>query len=60
MFSRNGIPTTIVSDNGRQFVSREFQQFCEANGIRHATSSAYHPRSNGEAERDVLKRCYFT
>jgi hypothetical protein len=52
-FSRFGIPETIVTDNGRQFVSREFEHFCNSNGIRHTTSSAYHPRSNGEAERFV-------
>jgi len=51
--SRFGIPDTIVSDNGRQFVSDEFNQFCASNGIRHAGSSAYHPRSNGDAERFV-------
>ncbi|XP_011689306.1 PREDICTED: uncharacterized protein K02A2.6-like [Wasmannia auropunctata] len=51
--SRYGIPDTIVSDNGPQFVSKEFEEFCKKNGIRHTTSSAYHPRSNGEAERFV-------
>lgn len=53
MFSRFGIPETIVSDNGPQFVSEEFERFCKKNGIRHTTSSAYHPRSNGEAERFI-------
>jgi hypothetical protein len=52
-FSRFGLPETIVSDNGPQFVSSEFESFCVKNGVRHTTSSAYHPRSNGEAERFV-------
>jgi hypothetical protein len=51
--SRFGIPEQIVSDNGTQFTSREFQAFCKGNGINHSTSSVYHPRSNGEAERLV-------
>lgn len=53
IMARFGIPETIVTDNGPQFVSEEFEKFCSGNGIRHTTSSAYHPRSNGEAERFV-------
>jgi len=43
----------MVSDNGTQFKSEQFRQFCKNNGIRQNTSSVYHPRSNGEAERFV-------
>ena len=53
IIARFGLPDTIVSDNGPQFVSEEFENFCKNNGIRHAKSSVYHPRSNGEAERFV-------
>jgi hypothetical protein len=52
-FTRFGIPEQIVSDNGRQFVSKEFKDFCTGNNIKLTTSSVYHPRSNGEAERFV-------
>jgi len=53
IFGRFGTPEQIVSDNGRQFVSEEFSRFLKVNGIRHTTSSVYHPRSNGEIERFV-------
>ncbi|KAF2883623.1 hypothetical protein ILUMI_22557 [Ignelater luminosus] len=43
----------IFSDNGPQFVSREFAHFCEMNGILHRTSSPYHPATNGAAENAV-------
>ena len=53
LFSRFGIPDSIVSDNGSQFVAKEFQEFCKANGIQHIRVAPYHPSSNGLAERAV-------
>ena len=53
IFAQFGIPSVIVSDNGRNFTSTEFEQFLTQNGIRHLLSSPYHPSSNGLAERGV-------
>ncbi|XP_065075159.1 uncharacterized protein K02A2.6-like [Ochlerotatus camptorhynchus] len=57
-FSRYGNPDTLVSDNGTQFTSEQFQQYCRANGFTHLRTAPYHPQSNGQAERfvDSLKR----
>ena len=53
LFARYGIPVQLVSDNGSQFTSEEFQQFLKRNGIKHITSAPYHPATNGLAERGV-------
>ena len=53
LFARFGIPEQIVSDNGPQFVSEEFQAFIKSNGICHITSAPYHPATNSLAERLV-------
>lgn len=53
LFARFGIPEQIVSDNGPQFVSTEFERFTKSNGIKHITSAPYHPATNGQAERSV-------
>ena len=53
IFSRYGFPEQLVSDNGPQFSSLDFNSFLQANGIRHITSAPWHPASNGLAERFV-------
>jgi len=56
--AQHGVPETIVSDNGKQFTSHEFREFCKANAISHILSPPYHRQSNGWAERfaDIFKR----
>ena len=53
IFATHGLPQMIVSDNGPQFASEEFEQFCTSRGIQHNTIAPCHPCSNGEAERLV-------
>ena len=42
---------TIVSDNGPQFASKTFADWCNARSIAQLTSAPFHPASNSEAER---------
>ena len=53
MFATHGLPGTVVSDNGSNFTSSEFQEFMKKNGIKHIKVAPYHPASNGLAERAV-------
>ncbi|XP_008483026.2 phospholipase B1, membrane-associated-like [Diaphorina citri] len=53
LFTCFGLPVTLVSDNGSQFTSKEFEDFLREQGISHLTSAPYHPSSNGLAERGV-------
>ena len=47
---RLGIPLTIISDNGQQFDSQGFKDFCSGLGIKNQFSSPGHPQANGQTE----------
>ncbi|XP_058817909.1 uncharacterized protein K02A2.6-like [Topomyia yanbarensis] len=58
-FSRFGVPETLRSDNGPQFISEPFKAFCQEFGIEHQKIIPYWPQANGEVERmnnTILKR----
>jgi len=41
----------IISDNGKQFLSKDFKAFIEICAMTHVTTSPYYPQSNGKLER---------
>ena len=53
MIASYGLAEEIVSDNGPQFVSAEFEMFLKKNGVQQTPIPPYHPASNGSAERPV-------
>ena len=53
LFSIEGYPDEIVSDNGPPFQSKEFAKLLSGLGIKHTTSSPGYPRSNGFIERHI-------
>ena len=59
---RYGLPRKIVSDNGTQFDSDLFTDFCGRHGIIKSFSSVAHPQENGQVEavnkmlKDTLKK----
>ena len=50
IFSEHGIPEVLCSDNGPQYASAQFADFCISWGITHETSSLYYRQSNGCTE----------
>ena len=48
--TRFGVPNTFVSDNGVQFDSRAFRDFCRDLGIINRYFTPAYPQSNGQAE----------
>ena len=64
--SLHGIPKTIISDRGTQFIARYWEHFHAALGTQLVRSSAYQPQTDGQTERinqileDMIRACVLT
>jgi putative transposase len=59
--ARERFPTArprIITDNGPQFIAKDFKEFIRLSGMTHVRTSPYYPQSNGKLERwhGTLKR----
>lgn len=46
-----GVHPRIISDNGPQFVAKDFKEFIRMAGMSHVRTAPYYPQSNGKIER---------
>ena len=46
-----GVGPRVISDNGPQFVAKDFKEFIRVCGMTHVRTSPYYPQSNGKLER---------
>jgi putative transposase len=46
-----GVAPRIISDNGPQFIAKDFKEFIRVAGMTHVKTSPYYPQSNGKIER---------
>jgi transposase InsO family protein len=59
----HGVPNTIISDRGAQFIARFWEQLQLSLGTKLIRSSAYRPQTDGQTERvnqileDMLRVC---
>ena len=45
-----GLPVSILSENGPQFVAKFFEAVCLTLGLKHVTTTAYQSQTNGQKE----------
>ena len=50
----------IISDNGPQFIARDFKEFIRISGMTHVRTSPHYPQSNGKLARVAEKRMHST
>jgi transposase InsO family protein len=48
---RFGVPRSIIMDNGTNFTSKEFKNYCESMGIKLKFASVAHPKTNGQVKK---------
>src|SRR3546814_10280118 len=51
LFLRHGCPTTVLSDNGKAFISASVTKLYEEFGIQGKKTTPYNPQGNGVVER---------
>ena len=55
IFSKFGIPKTVMSDNGPEYVGKAYANFSREWDFEHDTSSPQYPQSNGLVERTIQR-----
>lgn len=64
VFTVFGVPETVLSDNGSEFMSKTFKQFLEAYGVSLLPTPKYSPQANSSerVNRSIIEaiRCYIT
>jgi hypothetical protein len=48
---RFGVPHSIIMDNGMNFTSKEFKNYCESMRIKLKFASVAHPKTNGQVKK---------
>ncbi|MBW0580430.1 hypothetical protein O181_120145, partial [Austropuccinia psidii MF-1] len=51
VFSKHGLPSSIISDRGSSFVSSFWTQLCQQLNILRDISTSFHPETDGQTER---------
>ncbi|XP_055838190.1 uncharacterized protein K02A2.6-like [Episyrphus balteatus] len=56
VFSIFGVPESLLSDNGKQFIGKEFSKFLTNYGTKHIKTASYAPQSNASerVNRSIL------
>ena len=50
IFSRFGVPKSIISDRGSHFCNKPFENLLTKYGVKHKVATSYHPQTSGQVE----------
>ncbi|KAG7559429.1 Integrase catalytic core [Arabidopsis thaliana x Arabidopsis arenosa] len=50
IFPRFGVPRVVISDGGKQFINKVFENLLKKHGVKHKVATPYHPQTSGQVE----------
>ena len=50
IFSKFGVPKSIISDRGSHFYNKPFENLLAKYGVKHKLATPYHPQTSGQVE----------
>jgi len=50
IFQRFGVPKVVISDGGKHFINKVFENLLRNHGVKHKVATPYHPQTSGQVE----------
>ncbi|KAG7559514.1 Integrase catalytic core [Arabidopsis thaliana x Arabidopsis arenosa] len=50
IFPRFGVPRVVISEGGKHFINKVFENLLKKHGVKHKVATPYHPRTSGQVE----------
>ncbi|BAB02630.1 retroelement pol polyprotein-like [Arabidopsis thaliana] len=50
IFPRFGVPRVVISDGGKHFINKVFENLLKKHGVKHKVATPYHPQTSGQVE----------
>ncbi|KAG7529568.1 Retrotransposon gag domain [Arabidopsis suecica] len=50
IFPRFGVPKVVISDGGKHFINKVFENLLKKHGVKHKVATPYHPQTSGQVE----------
>ena len=50
VFRRFGVPKVVISDGGKHFINKVFENLLKKHGVKHKVATPYHPQTSGQVK----------
>ena len=50
VFRRFGVPKVVISDGGKHFINKVFENLLKKHGVKHKVATPYNPQTSGQVE----------